>query len=304
MANDNGYILIAMDWRGMSAFDLPIVIKTLIGTPGLFQAVRDNLIQGYANKLAFQHFARHGMLDWLRFEGSVIPTLDQKPPASVFYGISQGGILGAGYMALAGPTKLIDRGILGVPGTPFALVMTRSLDFVGYDKLMLLNFYDNRKVRILLSLVQMAWDSAEASGLLAQPLSEPIPRALLQAGLGDSVVPTSAAESLTRAMGGSTFQDISRDIFGVPTEEAAVEVVAGESSSSSWQGPHVTLTELLFEKEYSSLPMDDKAPPHNNVHNCVRLDQAMIRQLEEFANTGRVIDPCIGDQCRRLSADC
>jgi hypothetical protein len=297
MANDNGYILIAMDWRGMSAFDLPIMIKTLIATPGLFQAVRDNLIQGYANKLAFQHFARHGMLDWLRFEGSVIPTLDQKPPASVFYGISQGGILGAGYMALAGPTNLIDRGILGVPGTTWALVMTRSLQFVGYDQLMLLNFYNNRHVRILLSLVQMGWDSVEASGLLAQPLSEPIPRTLLQAGLGDSVVPTSAAESLTRAMGGSTLKDNPREIYGVPTEAAADE-------SSSWHGPHVTLTELLYEKEYNSLPMDDKLPPWNIVHICVRRDEAMIRQIEEFANTGRVIDPCAVDQCRRLSADC
>ena len=27
MANDNGYILMAMDWRGMSRSDLPVVIK-------------------------------------------------------------------------------------------------------------------------------------------------------------------------------------------------------------------------------------------------------------------------------------
>ena len=86
MANDNGYILMAMDWRGMSRFDLPVVIKTLIGNPNLFQSIRDNLIQGYANKLVLQHFARYAMLDWLKIDGASIPTLNDERPASVFYG--------------------------------------------------------------------------------------------------------------------------------------------------------------------------------------------------------------------------
>lgn len=69
--------------------------------------------------------------------------------------ISQGGILGGGYMALSGKTSLIDRGILGSPGTPFASVLTRSLDFIGYDTVMLFNQYSNRHVRFLISLLQM-----------------------------------------------------------------------------------------------------------------------------------------------------
>lgn len=296
MANDNGYLLFSMDWRGMSAFDLPVVIKTLIGNPNLFRSVRDNLIQGMANKFAFQHFCRNGLLKWLRIGGSTLPTFRQEPPTSVFYGISQGGILGGGYMALAGKTKLIDRGILGVPGTPFALVMTRSLDFAGYDQLMLLNFYNNRHVRILLSLVQMGWDSVEASGLLAEPLLEPLPRVLLQAGLGDPVVPTSAAEALTRAMHGMTLPTNPRDVYGVNTSLAA--------TGDEWMGPNVTLTELLYEKEYNSLPMNDIPAPNNWVHFCVRLDPALIDQIKEFTNSGEVVDPCVADECRRISADC
>ena len=96
MANENGYILTAMDWRGMSVFDLPIVIKTLIGNPNLFQSVRDNLIQGYSEKLVLQHFSRNGLLDWLNIDGINIPTENNEQPTSVFYGISQGGILGGG----------------------------------------------------------------------------------------------------------------------------------------------------------------------------------------------------------------
>ena len=97
MANDNGYILTAMDWRGMSKFDLPVVVKVMLGEPNLFGAIRDNMIQGYANKLALQHFSAKHLLemDWLRFEGSKIPLWHyRKIPTRVFYGISQGGILG------------------------------------------------------------------------------------------------------------------------------------------------------------------------------------------------------------------
>jgi acetyl esterase/lipase len=298
MANDNGYVLMAMDWRGMSAFDLPVVIKTLVGSPQMFQAVRDNLIQGFANKMCMQHFSQNGMLelDAFRFGSRSLPTLNHSPPTSIYYGISQGGILGAGYLSVIGRTKLVERGILGVPGTPFALVLSRSLDFAGYDRLLLLNFYNNRHVRIMLTLVQMAWDSTEASGQLARPVSEILPRILLQAGLGDPVVPTIAAETLARAMRASTLPNNPRDIYGVPVADAA--------SNEAYLGPDITLVELLYEKEYNSLPLDDTFAKKNAVHYCVRMDKLAIRQIEEFVNTGRVIDICAEDQCRRASAVC
>jgi len=289
MANENGYILMAMDWRGMSVFDMPIVVKTLIGNPNLFKAVRDNLIQGFSEKLVMQHFARNGMLDWLKIDGVSIPTDNDEKPTFAFYGISQGGILGGGYLALAGKTGLIDRGILGSPGTPFTSVLTRSRDFVGYDFLLLFNFYNNRHVRLLLSLVQMGWDSVEASGLLAPPVHEPLPPTLLQTGLGDPIVPTSASEAMTRAMHGSTLSGNRRTIFGVPVTE--------QSSTTP-----VVLTEIVYEKEYKSLPVDNTLPEVNSVHWCVRVDPAGIDQIEVYVNTGEIIDPCKEDQCHRASS--
>jgi hypothetical protein len=306
MANENGYIIMAMDWRGMSSYDLLVVVKTLMSKPSLFEAIRDNLIQGYANKLALQHFAKHGMLDmdWMKFgEGfsrkKPIPLFNSQSPSSVFYGISQGGILGAGYTTLTGPTKLIDRAILGVPGTPFALVMSRSRDFVGYDVIMLLNFYNNRHVRIFLSFAQMLWDSCEGAGLLAPPHLEEFPRMLLQAGLGDPIVPTLAAEALTRALGGVVLPNNPRQqIFDIPVQPAA---------SGDALGPKVTLSELLFKKEYASLPVSDdyaKKATGNRVHWCVREDKVFISQVEEFINTGRIVDVCENGRCVRETSKC
>jgi hypothetical protein len=130
MAHKEGFIITAMDWRGMSTFDLLMVAKVLISTPRQFQAVRDNLIQGYACKYALQHFSRHAMLsmDWFRFDDSSgrdlsrsLKVLADAKLSYVFYGISQGGILGAGYTALSGVTGLIDRAVCFVYD-PFFLV--------------------------------------------------------------------------------------------------------------------------------------------------------------------------------------
>jgi len=306
MANDNGYIITAMDWRGMSRYDLPIVIKSLMSYPGSLVTVRDNIIQGYANKFVLQYFCRSDamlQMDWMQFkhqekDSTALKIPTGKKPSLIFYGISQGGILGAGYVALSGPTKLIDRAILGVPGTPFALILSRSLAFSQYDTVMLLNFYHNRHVRIFLNIAQMFWDTCEGSGVLAPPLLDrnTIPPMLLQAGLGDPIVPTIAAEALTRALGGVVLPNNPRtNIFGIP--------VWNESSSS----PNVTLSELLFQREYESLPNSDAydtVQTDNYVHGCVREDKAFIQQIVQFINTGRIVDVCSDYECTQKEAQC
>ena len=168
MANDEGYVIVAMDWRGMSLFDLFTLAKVLLSKPDILAATRDNMIQGFASKFALQHFVRNGMmtLDWFNFKKDSVPTLEGEPPVQVFYGISQGGILGAGYSALSGVTGLIDRSILGVPGTSFALILTRTFDLQLFEPGIFLLFYTGRHIRIFLCLLQMGWDSVEGAGVL------------------------------------------------------------------------------------------------------------------------------------------
>ena len=73
VAEDQGYLVMALDWRGMSSFDMPVIIKSLLASPKALHATRDNLIQGYVCKLVLQHFAQSGPLlqqDWLQFTPS------------------------------------------------------------------------------------------------------------------------------------------------------------------------------------------------------------------------------------------
>ncbi|GKY97657.1 hypothetical protein MPSEU_000724000 [Mayamaea pseudoterrestris] len=302
LANDEGYAITAMDWRGMSSFDLLVVGRMLLSRPRLFRSVRDNLIQGYANKYALQHWSRSGELqksnafvfdDVNGYQVSVRMDGNMTEPSFVFYGISQGGILGAGYAALS--VGLIDRAVLGVPGTPFALVMSRSHDFIGYDILLLLDLYDNRQVRMLLALCQLGWDSLEGAGVLATPVSEPFPPMLLQAGLGDAVVPTFAAEALARGFGAVILPGNPRNIYGIDVDHFATEPD---------HQPRAILTELLYEQEYLGLSVDNKIGSPNSVHDCVRRDGAMIKQVTAFLSRGEIINPCLRDGCIRHLSDC
>lgn len=294
IANENGYLLVASNWRGMSDLDVPVILRTFVAKPNLFRAARDNLIQGYADKAVIQHFCRNGLLEmnFLKFRGKQIDTAGNTGPKYIFYGISQGGILGAAYSSLMG-SKLIDGSILGSPGTPFALLMSRSDIFPFYRELLLLHLYNLRHVRIIISLMQMAWDSVE--GVLAPPAGEKRPRTLIQTGLGDSTVTTLGAEILARAFNASAMPLSPRDIFGVPVSPAV-------NSSSNDQTS--VISEVLYKREYSSLPSGNNVVKRNSVHWCTRLDASLQAQLVEFIASGKIINPCVEDECIRPNATC
>ena len=308
MAHDNGYIIVAMDWRGMSKYDLPLIARTMISEPSLFESVRDNLIQGYANKFVLQHFIHNGMLEkeWFQFQTSeasdlTIPRLIANESSdlinneipSVFWGLSQGGVLGAGYVGLCGRTRYISRAGFNVPGAGFAFVLSRSAAFAGYNIALLTNFQNSRHVRIFLSLSQMMWDSVEGAGVLALPIEGPLPPILIQTGLGDNVVPAVTAERLARAVGAHTLaSNPKKDIFGIPEESNA-----GAGGA--------TLQEILYQDDYANLPANNGVKAqHNWVHDVARLDPSFQIQMAEFFNTGNIIDPCgeDGTKCIRERA--
>ena len=308
MAQNEGYVLMAMDWRGMSTYDLLLVVKILISKPHQFESVRDNIIQGYGCKYAMQHFARHALLsmDWFKFSISpvdntlhLVKTYDNDPPANVFYGISQGGILGAGYTALSGNLALIDRSIIGSGGTPFALIMTRSRDFLLYDQLLQINFYKNRHVRMLLALVQMAWDSVEGSGVLAPPVIERNPVTLIQAGLGDGIVSAYSSEVLSRAFNAYLLPNNPQHVFGLPINSG----ITKKNLSMN-----VILTELMYDNEFNLISVDNDIGNSikNAIHVCLRRDAALIHQIVNFVNNANISNPCTQskDACKRSSIQC
>ena len=90
IANDNGYLIFASNWRGMSYLDVPIVFKAFVSQPDLMMSIRDNIIQGYANRAALQEFAKSGLVE-LSGMGINIKSHPDGHLRTIFYGISQGG---------------------------------------------------------------------------------------------------------------------------------------------------------------------------------------------------------------------
>jgi hypothetical protein len=67
-----------------------------------------------------------------------------------------------------------------VPGTPFSLLLSRSLDFQLYYALLKLNLPGSRAARLVISTFQSAWDTVEAGVWLADPIVGHAPQRSLQ----------------------------------------------------------------------------------------------------------------------------
>src|SRR5690606_25860149 len=112
----------------------------------------DRLHQGMLNQLLAMRMMRGGMAT----DPTHGPLLDAD--ARYYHGISQGGIFGATYMALS---TEVERGVLGVMGMPYNLLLDRSVDFNPFFALMKFSFPDPRDRTLLLGLIQLLWDRTE-----------------------------------------------------------------------------------------------------------------------------------------------
>ena len=71
--------------------------------------------------------------------------------------------MGGGYAALSTD---ITRAVLGVPGVPLALLLTRSSNFDPFLVLMKNGLNSGRDVRIVITMLQTLWDPGTGSGWL------------------------------------------------------------------------------------------------------------------------------------------
>jgi hypothetical protein len=143
------------------------------------------------------------------FQAAGVPVFDN---SAVYYdGNSQGGILGG---ALMGVIQDVTRGVLGVPGMAYSFLLRRSIDFSDYNL-----FFSGiatgpsgggypsvKDQSFLLSMAQMLWDRAEASGYAYHIQNHPLPNTpshsvLLQVAYGDHQVSMWSAEIMARTIG-------------------------------------------------------------------------------------------------------
>lgn len=299
-ANANDYVLVASDWFGMAKyvillvsflwdsltrsvvrFDTIHMMRVLLGDPTDFVGLPESSLQGFVDlALTLRAVSNNLAVSEPSLKVNGVPILDNplgNGSTSIgYYGISQGGILGGAYVAFSTDHH---RGVLGVPGSPYALLLGRSVDFDLYKSIMQLNMYTWRQMRLAITLMGMLWDQSEAAGWLTlmRPQNKQI---LMQAALYDAQVTTLGAEIMARAYGAYTVANQTQPVWGVP-EQAA---------------PLPPLSSALVEWKYDFAPNEpvENIPPLKqfDTHGCVRKEIRGQLQIRDFLATGAINQYC------------
>jgi hypothetical protein len=280
LANDGGYVVVATDWKGMSDRDRGEITLMMAQDVSNFAFLPERSVQGFVEFMAVLHVAMKGLSqdEHLVFEDTNL--ID--PARRYYYGISQGGILGGAYMALS---KDLNRGVLGVPGAPYALLLPRSYDFQPFFDIMTAKYDEAHDIELVMGLLQQLWDPAEAAGWLKDMNQAPgegvePKQILIQAAIGDAQVTTLGAHVMARAYGAKTVAPETRPIWGVEQAESGFE----GSAIVEW-----------FYPDGATEPVENLPPDHNlDTHECPRREPAAQAQIRDFFESGRVVQHCDG----------
>ncbi len=283
-ADERAMVVAATDWWGMFAPDQGEVGNGLVlagsdETETL--SFIDRVMQGMANQLALAYAAQTtlpALPELQREDGSPL----FEGGGEIFYGISQGHILGGTYTAIS---PFVKRAVLGSGGANFSLMMYRSVAFGSFRILLDVSIdspLDRQKFAALLQITMDRIDPLTyAPHLLAEPpAGAPADRqVLIQTGLADASVPAIAAHLHARAIGIPLLEPAPRSIWGVPA-------MAGPLPSG--------LVEADFGYEPNPLP---KTFPANEVHEQVRRTPALQEQVDRFLMADGLVEHTCDGVC-------
>jgi hypothetical protein len=294
MGDEHNFVFCATKWIGMADEDIPNVVTILADLSG-FPTLTDRLQQGMLNQLWLARLMIHpnGFAGDPAFRDVLgNPVIDT---SAVYYdGNSQGGIFGGTVMSVA---QDITRGVLGVPGMNYSLLLTRSSDFTLYASILYPAYPNELDHPLVLALAQMLWDRSDPSGYAHHMTTDPLPgtpahTVLIHEAFGDHQVANVATEFEARTIGASIHQPA---------------LVAGRHSDVD---PYSGIPAIpSFPFDGSALVVWDSGtptPPTTNTPNAGGSDPhgrprstpaARLQKSEFLKPNGRVVDVCSGAPC-------
>ncbi|MEZ4225353.1 MAG: hypothetical protein R3B13_30660 [Polyangiaceae bacterium] len=277
--NEYGYAMFAVDLVGMSESD-PAFILNVLGS-GKFHEIAgmfDRMHQGALNYLM--------LMKMMRGRFAKDPTYGKylDPTRRYYHGISQGGIFGGVFMAVSPD---VERGVLGVMGQPYSLLLNRSTDFLPFFFFMTVAFPDARDQQLLLALVQSLWDRVEPNGYTSYLQQDPLPgtgkhSVLMRAAVGDHQVTTLGGQLMARAVGAKHLDTGVRPIWGLPSQS---EPIMGSA--------YVEYEFGLPPEPLCNRPLSHCDDPHGKIRGL----EAAEKQLDTFLRTGKAENFCTDGKC-------
>jgi hypothetical protein len=277
LANDQGYVVIATDWTGLSNPDIAMVLSAL-GDFNRLTQVTERLQQALINAMVLYRTARGSFPADAHFAVAGQPVIDAT--RSYYMGISLGGIMGTSFM---GYDADCDRGVLNVAGGVWSIMFQRNASWPGYQ-LALASYPAAATRQYLLALAQVLFDTTDpinvAPHLLADLLPGVTPRHfMIQESLGDTSVSNLATEMVARTIGLPVLTDSARMPYGLTVVD----------------GPEVAAL-TVFDTMPTPLPPESNATPMGNTaHEALRDETSVKEQIRRFLQPGgHVEQTCMG----------
>lgn len=282
IGNENGFVVVATNWIGMSTEDRFRVVEQIVTQPGDSMVFVHRTHQAMANAIVLAALSMGNLATAPELQFPAGPAYD--PTALYYYGNSMGHILGGTYLALS---PHIERGVLGVGGANLSHIMFRARPLAAFILFVGQVLDDALGQQKFVALGQLGFDPVDplsyAPRVLQNTLSgSPANReVLLQIGMGDSEVNPLSAHLHARALGIPSLQPAPRAIPGL------AEVAAPHDGSA------------IAEYDFGIDPVPGllAIPPTDSseAHEGVRRLEATKKQLDAFLRPGgTAVHTCSG----------
>lgn len=289
LGNEAGILFCSTQWAGMSEIDVANAVQTLTDF-SRFQTMADRMQQGIVNFIALGWLMQNGLLSDPVFAGVRVGG------DLVYYGNSQGGIMGS---ALAAVSPDISRSVLGVPGINYSLLLARSVDFDTYEAVMEPAYPSRRERTLIISVIQMLWDRGEGGGYINHIGSDPLPgtrpdkAVLFHVALGDWQVSELSAYIAAEAVGATIHTPVvengrSREVSPGWGLDPAVDGQLGSAI-------------VIWDSGSDPIPVGPVPPSTSrDPHEDPRDDALTRSQMRSFLIDEVFVDVCVGEPCRAL----
>jgi hypothetical protein len=281
------------DWLGLSSSTLAVAVS-VTNNLDAFPALADNLLQALLNAQVLGNVmeSTKGFVMSPAFQDRSGKPLIRPSSGLVYYGNSEGGIMGGAFTALS---TEVHRSVLGVPGMDYAVLLPRSADFAPFQGLLDRTYPDKAVQQLGFDVMQMLWDRADADGYAEKMMSglpaTPPHQVLLEEAFGDHQVANVATETEARTIGARLHEPAF-----VPLRSAASRLLWGiPALHTPSRGPSL----FVWDTGVPAAPLTNTPPtngpdPHDTTP---RTFPPFWSQMHTFFVTGQVHDPCGARPC-------
>ncbi|MEM9071549.1 MAG: hypothetical protein AAGE52_23785 [Myxococcota bacterium] len=288
IANLGERVVFGTTYWGLSS-DTPTVLAQVIPDFANFPMIGERLMQGTINSLlltkVFQGACRELPEMQVEVDGELEPALSNEEPL-FYYGISQGGIMGA---TLAALSEDVDAYALQVGAINYSLMLRRSADFSPFEAMVAVWYRNTLDRDWLVVSSQSMWDLAEPASYAPFLFRETrlvggeTPRVLYQTSRYDVEVNNAASDIAARTLGLPALASSVYEPFGLE--------LTRESAPSAY---------VIYQlDDVEEVPIGTREPvEENTAHGDLRFAAPVIEQLDRFLRPGgEVVDTCPDGSC-------